>query len=192
MVDFLEACILFTGIFLFIGGIFGLIVIRFLDNGPRSAKKSPATKVILLVSLCCIGVPACLFGLYNLVGDNLSKHSYATGVVTNMYLFHGKGASSHFDVRSSDGSLLHADCDYVGDHLYERESVSVDTLSFDSTLIHLKVLDGPYAGWTLNERNGTLGSFVMVALGSFFLFIAWSNWRKKPEEIDAPLTLPTD
>jgi hypothetical protein len=192
MVDFLETCILFTGIFLFIGGTIGMLTIRFLNDGPSSAGNSPITKMALLVSLCCVAVPVFGYGLCNLVGANLSKHSYANGVVTKMDVWHKSGGSSHFDVRSSDGNLLHADCDYVGDHLYEGESVSVDTLSFDSTLIHLKVLDGPYAGWTLNERNGTLGSLAWIALGSYFLFIAWSNWRKKPENVDAPVTLPTD
>jgi hypothetical protein len=171
---------------LFISGIVGSIWARRLTEGPKKRNMQ-------FVSICLCGIAVCILGLYEFVGIRLSGHSLGTGVLTNPVQYnHGKSHGTFLHVHTADGRSLYVWCDYLGDHLVAGESVSVDALDFNMQVLHLTVLDGRYAGWTLDERDGSISAYIILALGLAFVVGAWLDWRRNPNGIDEPVTLPKD
>jgi hypothetical protein len=171
---------------MFLSGIIGAIWARIMAEGPKKRNTQ-------LVSFCLCGSAFLIFGLYDLICIRVSNHSSATGVLTHLVRYnHGKSHGAFFHVHSADGGSLYVSSNYMGDHLIEGESVYVEMLDSNMQLLHLTVLDGPYAGWTLDERDGSIGAYVILALGLVFVLAAIFDRRRNPNGIANSVTLPTD
>jgi hypothetical protein len=144
----------------------GLIILRTSGRFAKDARVGLAT-------FCIFGLVAGLLGIANLVAIHRSRRISATGVIVSLSQYHGKHSHSNFEVRSEDGSLTSVTSDYTGDHLTEGDAVSVQLLSYESTLLHLTVLNGPFEGWTLDEGDGTTGSELTIGYGFFAATVAW-------------------
>jgi hypothetical protein len=174
-----------NAVFILVFAMFGAGMVLLLSSKKLNAGVKNFDPRRKLATLCVCGAVAGLLGIINLVLVHRSNRSSATGVIVNLSQHHGKHDSSSFDVRREDGSLLHVHCDYAGTHLIPRETVHVDVLNYQSTLLNLNVLDGPFAGWTLTEWDGTLGSEVTISCGFIAALTAWvrRRWIGRPEMI---------
>jgi hypothetical protein len=144
-----------------------------------------------LISAILIGVGCCLYGATNLVSIHMSGRSSAAGTLTYLSQYHR--SESSFYVQSADGRTIFVHCSYGGDHLIEGETVSVETLDIGSELLHLSVLDGRYAGWTLKEGDGSVGAEFNVALGLIVIFLSKVKRQRDPEDLsEDDLNLPKD
>lgn len=136
------------------------------------------------VSGCLLGSGFCLIGIVNLVETRRSGHSFATGVVSSVGRSQGRNPKTTLVVLRADGTWLYANCDYFGNHLLAGENVSIEVLDYESTLLHLKVLDGQFAGWTLNEGDGSLFSIFAIAVGLFLIVSTRAKWKRDPEGVE--------
>jgi hypothetical protein len=117
------------------------------------------------------GVAFAYFGIVTIVETKLSAQPEVTGVVEDLRQFDGRrNKSSVFKVANSNGQTASLTCGYNGSALVEGESVFVRYLEFDHSILYLKVLSGPNAGWSLNvSADPWLGLiFVVLALVSFY------------------------
>jgi hypothetical protein len=112
------------------------------------------------------GVLFCFVALWNLIGIHTARHLSATGLIQNLQQQGGRSSSSDFTVVPAGGQPLKVHSEFGGPNLHEGETVVVEELSFHSTLIHLRVLDGKNAGWTMNEGDGTRSSAFVLLLGA--------------------------
>ena len=159
-------------VFILVMSIFSAGAVLLLSSKKfRTAKDvEPLKKLALLFA---IGGVASLIGIINLVLVHRSGRSSTTGVIAYLIQHHGKHDHSGFYLPRQDGSLLRVKCDYAGNHLIPGETVHADVLDYQSTLLHLVVLDGRYAGWTLTEGDGTLGSLTLISCGFTAGLTAW-------------------
>jgi hypothetical protein len=116
-----------------------------------------------------------LFGLYTLIGISTAHRVTASGTVSNLSQVHGKGNNSDFDVRRSDGTLVQVQSSYSGDHVQNGQTVTVEILSFRSTLLHLHIDAGPWAGWDLRESADSWIGWYLVTFAAVILL--WARKR---------------
>jgi hypothetical protein len=129
----------------------GMVLLLSSKSNSGVKKFGPRKNLAILIAF---GAGTLLLGSVNLVLVHSSKRDSATGPITNLSKYHWKHDHSTFYVAKPDGCLLHVTCDYARERLVPGETVQVDVLEYQSTLLRLAVLDGQYAGWTLTEGDG--------------------------------------
>jgi hypothetical protein len=159
-------------IFILAMSLFGAGMVLMLNSKAFRSAKDPEPRKKLAI-FCICGAFVGLLGVINLILVQGSGHSSATGQIINLSKHHYKHDHSSFYVLREGGDQLHVNCDYAGDNLVPGETVHVDVLNYQSTLLHLAVLDGQYAGWTLTEEDGTVGSEVTISAGLAAALTAW-------------------
>lgn len=123
----------------------------------------------------------CFVAVWNLIGIHTARHLSATGVVQNLESQGGTSSSSYFSVVPSAGAPLPVRSDYAGPQLRDGETVFVEELSFHSTLLRLRVLDGKDVGWSLVEGDGTRSSILVLLLGVGVILGARNRRMSNPE-----------
>jgi len=123
----------------------------------------------------------CFVAVWNLIGIHRARHLSAAGVVQDLQTHGGTSSSSYFTVVPSAGEPLHVRTDYAGPQLRNGETVFVEELSFHSTLLRLRVLDGKDMGWSLVEGDGTRSSVVVLLLGAGVILGAWNRRLTNPQ-----------
>jgi hypothetical protein len=167
-------------IFIALSAVYGAGMVLFLSSKFNSGVRKFGPHKNLAI-LGAFGAGAVLLGAINLVMVHRSKQDSSTGQIVNLREYHWKHAHSTFYVTKADGSLLHVTCDYAGERLVPGETVHVDVLEYQSTLLRLAVLDGQYAGWTLTEGDGTVGSEVTISSGLAAALTAWMRRRRESQ-----------
>jgi hypothetical protein len=159
---------------------------------PSPKKLGPRKKLTIQIVFL---IAVCLLAAINLALIHTSGRASATGVIVGLSQHLGKHNHSAFNVLRQDGSSLHVNCDYDYDHLITGEAVSVEVLNYQSTLLMLSVLDGPYRGWNLKEGDGTSGSEIAIGYGFLAAFVLFlkrrrlaKQLRKQPESKNGILT----
>jgi len=155
--------------------------VGFYSNSLSNGRRKGSSR-FLAASLFAAGL--CAMGLLNLIGIHTSRRSWTSGIMGGLKQSHGRSSSSSFYVFGPDRRWRYVHCDYAGDHLADGETVSVEVLKFHSTLLHLTIVNGPYAGWDLTEGDGTVTSSFIVGIGLFVILGARAKWRRDPEAFE--------
>jgi hypothetical protein len=142
---------------------------------PRNTKS-----ILRAVWFGILGCALLPFGLFKAVETIRSARLTAQGEIRNLRQTHGRGAFSHFSLFNQQGYVSdQMTTDYNGSNLVEGESVEVKYVGFNGTVTHLRVLDGPYTGWSLQEGDGTVTSLFVACLGGLFLFVTYAELRRR-------------
>jgi hypothetical protein len=104
-----------------------------------------------------------------------------TGRIQTLVQRHGKNYSSTFEIERADGVRVRVNAGYAGDHLQNGETVVAKVLLYKNTLLRLRVLDGRFSDWEIQQGDGTLSAWLGIAFGSFFVIGGVRKWRSDPE-----------
>jgi hypothetical protein len=119
-----------------------------------------------------LGIAFLFFGFTCIVGTKISAQPEVTGILTNLRQFDGgHNKSAQFQVVHGSEPTHILSCRYNGSSLQDGETVFVRYLDFDHSILYLRVLDGPHAGFTVAlPARPWLGAIVMpISLASFWL-----------------------
>jgi hypothetical protein len=144
---------------------------------------SPKRAVARLISTLLMGAAFICPAVTALILIHVSPRIEVVGRILNLVQRHGKNSSSTFEIERADSSKVLANAGYDGDHFQDGETVVAKVLFYENTLLYLHVVDGQFAGWEHHEGDGTLGAWLGIALGSFFVIGGIRKWRLDP---DAP------
>ncbi len=129
------------------------------------------------------GIAFTYFGLATIIGTKMSARPEVTGVIQNLRQYDGRrNQSSVFKIDYAGGETSDLTCGYNGSALSEGETVFVRYLEFDHSILYLKILSGPNAGWSLTvPADAWLGLVVIVIAGvPFYLALAYSRPPQTP------------
>jgi hypothetical protein len=122
-----------------------------------------------------VGIAFLFFGVTCIIGSKISAKPEVTGTLRNLRQFDGRrNKSSQFQVVYGSERTHILSCPYNGNSLQEGETVFVRYLDFDHSILYLRVLDGPNAGFTLDfPVRPWLGSIsILISLPAFWLALA--------------------
>jgi hypothetical protein len=163
-------------ILLLIPGVLLLILGK--SNQPTASQR----KRLRSGGILC-GIAFTYFGLATILGTKMSARPEVTGVIDGLRQYNGRrNQSSTFKVDYGGGETTDLTCGYNGTALREGETVFVRYLEFDHSILYLRVLSGPNAGWSLNvPADGWLGLIVIVIAGaSFYAAYAYGRATERP------------
>ena len=86
--------------------------------------------------------------------------------------------STGFRVTDGAGRVAEVVCRYRGPGLREGERARVTYVAYNQNLVQLTMLDGPYAGWELEEPVRPWGEMFMGAIGVVCLTAGLRAQRK--------------
>jgi hypothetical protein len=139
-----------------------------------------------LTAFLLMGSALILPSTADLILIHTSQHFEAKGRIQNLVQRHGKDSFSRFEIEDVDGKRVFVNSAYAGDHLQNGEAVVAKILIYQNTLLSLVVLDGPFADWKHRESDGSLGAWLGIAFGSFFIVGGIRKWKLSPNATETP------
>ena len=152
-----------------------------LSVGKLSQPTGPEKKRAM-TGLVLFGVAMLYFTTVNWWETRRDPRPEITGRLQELSFYHtNRSEGSNFTVVVSHGAPVRLGSSYTGDRLNGEPMVRVRYLGFDHTVLSLKVLDGPAAGWELVQSED---SWWLTALGyalAMFAFVgAYCMYRRPP------------
>ncbi len=129
------------------------------------------------------GIAFTYFDLATIIGTKMSARPEATGVIQDLRQYDGhRNQSSVFKVGYADGETSDLTCGYNGSALSEGETVFVRYLEFDHSILYLRVLSGPSAGWSLTVPADAWLGLIFIVIGgvSFYSGLAYGRPPQAP------------
>jgi hypothetical protein len=147
----------------------------------RARSKTPTTVQIKQQiwggALCGIGL--LFFGIVCIIGTKMSARPETTGTLVNLRRIDGRHTrSSQFQIMQGAAQTHILSCPYIGDSLQEGQTVFVRYLEFDHSILYLRVLDGPSAGFTLDYPLRPWLGLVLVFASPLSFWLTYTGRRK--------------
>jgi hypothetical protein len=133
--------------------------------------------------LCLVSIAFLAFGLINFQLIHSSPRPVVEGNIWDIHeLTTTKAHSSRFMITDAAGKAVQIRCSYRGPGLQEGERPRVRYVAYDSKLLELDMLTGPYQLWHLHESSGEQGCWGWLAIGLVCGFFAYRQLAKVKHE----------
>jgi hypothetical protein len=159
--------------FSFCGLLIPAVVVAF--SGSRNSLTSRQQALwrgwgLSLISFALIG-----FGLVSFLFIHNSPRTVVEG---NLWDIRQLFRSSTFMITHATGHAVLIRCTYTGPGLVQGERARVRYVAYNSKLVEMDMLTGPYQVWHLRESPGEEGYWAWVAVGLVCAVFAYRQWSK--------------
>ena len=147
-------CTFFAGVFA------GLVLMLSRSRAGPGAKRSRVNAGLAIESLAFL-----IFGLLTFHFDRTSPRLQVEGNLWGARRYQSRSGGSVFSVTADSGGVATVRCHYEGPGLHQGDRLRVRYISYNSRLLNMTVLTGPYTGWELRESGAVWSGLMMAAVG---------------------------
>jgi hypothetical protein len=127
--------------------------------------------------LSLISVALVAFGLVNFQLIHTSPRPLVEGNLWDIRE-EFKNSSTRFRITDAAGQAVAILCSHGGPGFVQGERARVRYVAYNTKLVEMDMLSGPYGAWHLRESSGEKGYWVWVGIGLFFGLLAYFQLAK--------------